>query len=307
MRVFLVRQIKMEKNEKNNLVVVGLAGGLGNQLFQYAAGRSLALKKNAILKLDISFYKNNRERFYRLSEFEISAEKAIEDDLVFFSGLRNRSKLWRVFLKYLNTDFSKKFYREAGFAFDKNVFDLMPPVYLDGYWQSEKYFKGAESKIRDEIVLKKGFKNISEEILGKIENSNSVSLHIRRGDYLTGRKAADILGVLPLDYYERAVRFILEKITDPAFFIFSDDIGWARDNLKIEAPTFFVSDDKIPDYEELICMSKCRHNIIANSSFSWWGAWLNNYKDKTVIAPQNWFRDRNMDAGDLIPPGWIKL
>jgi len=141
----------------------------------------------------------------------------------------------------------------------------------------------------------------------KIKEKNSVSLHIRRGDYLTMQKAIDTIGVCPLDYYDKAIREITRKIKNPTFFIFSDDINWVKENLKTNSPTIFVSGGKLKDYEELILMSKCKHNIIANSSFSWWGAWLNNNPNKIVIAPKKWFKDTSKNTRDLIPESWLKL
>jgi hypothetical protein len=161
--------------------------------------------------------------------------------------------------------------------------------------------------VRKEFTLKEPLSAISQEYTNKIlDTKNAVSIHIRRGDYVLNTSTNKHHGVCNLDYYEAAVEYIREKIESLTFFIFSDDIAWVKENLKLDNAVF-VSSPEIKDYEELILMSKCKHNIIANSSFSWWGAWLNQNPDKIVIAPRQWTTKKTADELDILPKSWIQI
>ncbi|MCK4744844.1 alpha-1,2-fucosyltransferase, partial [Candidatus Parcubacteria bacterium] len=195
--------------------------------------------------------------------------------------------------------------KEQHSHFDSKILKLIGNIYLDGYWQSEKYFKNIENSIRKEFTLKNDLQLKAKKLLRKIKNTESISIHIRRNDYISHKPANQYHGVCHLSYYKKAINVIIKKIDDPHFFVFSDDIDWCKKNLKIKFPTIFVEGNK--DYEDLILMSKCKHNIIANSTFSWWGAWLNNNPNKIVIAPKKWFRKKSINTKDLIPKTWIKI
>jgi len=177
----------------------------------------------------------------------------------------------------------------------------------DGFWQNAKYFKNIEKEIREEFTLRKPLDEKFANISRQIENIPSVSIHIRRGDYVNDPKTKAVHNVCDLDYYNKAIDIIKTNVNNPTFFVFSDDIDWVSKNLEINSPTFWVSNLKSKDYEELILMSKCKHNIIANSSFSWWGAWLNQNPDKIVIAPKQWLINKTADELDILPPRWIKI
>jgi hypothetical protein len=196
---------------------------------------------------------------------------------------------------------------EPHFTFCSDILRVKDNCYLSGVWQSEKYFKDMENIIRKEFTLREDVTKKTEDWINKIETTHSVSIHIRRGDYISNKKTIQKHGVCPIEYYTKAVQFVSGKLQDPKFFVFSDDVEWAKNNLVINYQTYFVSDINIPDYEEIIIMSKCKHNIIANSSFSWWGAWLNENKNKIVIAPKKWFSSNYTDTKDLIPQNWIRL
>jgi len=180
--------------------------------------------------------------------------------------------------------------------------------YLDGYWQSEKYFCDFRLAIQNEIKLKNEesecYKNILSEI-GSIQSP--ISLHIRRGDYEHDPIIKKILSCCTMSYYDQAIKFVTRDLTGVKFFIFSDDINWVKENFKINFPVFYVTGNNITNYEEMILMSKCKHNIIANSSFSWWGAWLNENPGKIVVAPKKWFNNPKADQKDIIPESWIKI
>lgn len=248
-------------------VIVRLKGGLGNQMFQYAYGRNLALKQKAVLELDRSFL---RRRFW---------QKMI--------GVTPRG--------YELEEFNIK----AGFAKP----DFRPR--REGYWQNEKYFKKIRPFLLREFTLKKE----SEDFLKLkklVRNSSSVSIHFRRGDYVASLATNKYHGVLNLDYYMKAIKVINKRVKNSHFFVFSDDVEWVKKNFSIRKQITYISGDyALTNIEEMLLMSMCKHNIVANSSFSWWGAWLNKNPRKIVVAPKRWF----MVKTDLqtIPRSWIKL
>ncbi|MFA6554496.1 MAG: alpha-1,2-fucosyltransferase [Candidatus Paceibacterota bacterium] len=257
------------------MIIVKLQGGLGNQMFQYAMGRSLSIKNNTKLLLDTREYDRKNFRTYELGNFSINAKVA-------------------------------------------NLIDRLNPfnTHVIGYFQSEQYFKSIEKIIRKEFQLK----NINEEklnpYLSEIKNTESVSLHIRRTDYLATKNQKVYLQI-PLEYYSKAIEKIRTTlgITNDVssnklkVFVFSDDIDWVRNNLKIpfDIPIKFVSGNGFSNSEELYLMTQCKHNITANSTFSWWSAWLNTNPQKIVTTPQKWFVEKNKEETGLIPSSWIKL
>ena len=257
---------------------IKLKGGLGNQLFQYAYGRNcIEQGKNVIF--DISFFKENTTdtpRPFLLQNFNIPKS------IVFTNRKENIVK------KILNKIYSK----------------------ISGHYeffQSEQYFKSIEHTIRTEITLKDPLSSTAQDLARQIKNeSNSVSIHVRRGDYISNPQAYNHHGICDLSYYDRAISKIKESISTPHFFVFSDDIEWVKENLKLEHVTY-VSNPTLTECEELVLMSYCTHNIIANSTFSWWGAWLNQNNNKIVIAPQKWLNTNMKKQPDIIPQTWIKI
>jgi len=199
-------------------------------------------------------------------------------------------------------------YKESHFNFDDKVYNKTENIYFEGYWQSEKYFLNYREDLLEEFTLKKELHPKSKEYENKIREVQSVSLHIRRGDYVTNTHTNSVHGTCSLQYYRDAVKEIEIKVEDPHFFIFSDDLAWVKENLDfIDNVAFVELDKEIPDHEEMVLMSLCKHNIIANSSFSWWSAWLNQNDKKIVIAPKKWFNDQTINTEDLIPNTWIKI
>ncbi len=295
------------KKSKEKMIIVRIGGGLGNQLFQYAIGRNLSLIKNIPLKLDLSWFKTNFDREYKLKYFNIKESIASNEDV---RRLRKYQKInsRRYFLRNLLFSDESIYIEEKQFHFDPKKIDIKDSAYLIGYWQTEKYFEENKNIFRKDFVLKDSPANIQyKQVLERILGGTSVSLHIRRGDYITNKDANQHMGVCSLDYYKKAINLVAKKIHSPTFFIFSDDIKWVKENLKTEYPMIFVSDGSLKDYEELILMSKCKHNIIANSSFSWWGAWLNNNQTKIVVAPKKWFNNTASNSKDIVLDSWIKI
>lgn len=294
------------------MIITSLKGGLGNQLFQYAAGRALALRighaKNApvTLKLDTTGYGENNGidtmRYYALLPFNIEAEIATGEEiraLKYPFGIV--SKGWRFF--------RTKVLRQFNINFRYSIYSHKDPFYLDGFFQTEKYFKDQEMEIHSDLTLRAPLSISATTILNEIKgHSKSVSLHVRRGDYVTDVKTNLVHGTCGPEYYRKAIELITQKIgTDVLIFVFSDDIEWVKNNLPLQHPAIYVSNPKIADYEELRLMSLCSHNIIANSSFSWWGAWLNTNPDKVVIAPKRWVAKNERRFMDIIPPTWIRI
>jgi hypothetical protein len=197
---------------------------------------------------------------------------------------------------------------EKHFHFDPGMLNLPDNVYINGYWQSEKYFKDIEEVLRKDFTVISPINQENQRMLNLINSTDSVSLHVRRGDYVTNPTTNSFHGTCSLDYYAKAVRYIIENISNPHFFLISDDPDWVKENISINKPVTVIDINTTDNgYDDLRLMSKCKHNIIANSSFSWWGAWLNNNPQKIVIAPEKWFLSPELNTKDLIPQGWMKL
>lgn len=295
------------------MIIAKLIGGLGNQMFQYSAGKSLAVRNNTELKMDISGFKDQSSlatpRVYALNVFNIQENFASNEEIGKFknnSQSKNVTYIQKIIAKIFDNT-KGKYFIEPKFSFNSEMLALKKNVFLDGYWQTEKYFKKIEDVICKEFTLKEEFSVEDKKIVQEIKNSNSISLHIRRGDYVADLMTNKFHGICSLEYYAEAVKYIAKKVENPVFYIFSDDIEWVKDNFKIDFPMKYISDGILKDYEELILMSYCKHNIIANSSFSWWGAWLNKNHEKIVIAPKQWFAKNNIDTSDLILETWIRL
>jgi hypothetical protein len=295
------------------MIVVKLISGLGNQLFQYAVGRQLALRHNVPLKFDVSFFKNQKLRSFKLDNYNINAQIASVEEISKLLYWENTSgfvsKMYKKAERIIPRNKRPYFKELEWWRYDPELFNVSSRVYLDGYWQHYKYFEDVQPGIFDELTLKKH--DGGEEVLLEniMNNSSSVSIHIRRGDYLTDPDAYNLMGVMPLSFYLKAIDFMNSKLGNPSYFVFSDDILWAKENLKIKSPVTFVDlGENSKDFVELNMMSKCHHNIIANSSFSWWGAFLNQNPGKIVIAPSNWVARPEINAGiHLQFPSWIKM
>ncbi|TYP97351.1 glycosyl transferase family 11 [Tenacibaculum adriaticum] len=288
------------------MIYSSIHGGLGNQMFQYALGLSISLKTNSEFKFDLHKMNNYNLRDFSLNKFNISAKKCEDYISEKYKSNKYKEALEKKINKFgLYT--GNKFYEKKEFCYDQSVFSNKK-AYFKGYWQSFKYFESIRDIILKEFSLKDDLSEENLSILNKIENSdNSVSIHIRRGDYINNAKNNKIYNVIGLDYYEKAINEINNNFEKPYFFVFSDDIEWVDKNLNISGRVIYVSSDKTNKAEEeLILMSKCNHNIIANSTFSWWGAWLNNNEDKLVIAPKIWMKGIK-SSKDLIPNTWLKI
>lgn len=283
------------------MIIVKILGGLGNQMFQFASAKALALEHNQALYLDTNSLVRHGERQFDLAHFKLVENEALSSHF----GNLGMSVFAKALIKVKK---HPAYYLEPHFPYQKLVLKTKDSIYLDGYFQSEKYFKNHEKIIRADFTFKRDYNDNEKKYVSLIENSNSVSLHIRRGDYITNKAASDLMEHLSLDYYYQAIQYLQDKKGDITLFIFSDDPQWVKDNLKISVPHYFVTGNNGNDsYRDMRLMSLCHHHIIANSSFSWWGAWLNAREDKRVIAPKKWFRGNKLDDRDLIPETWLRF
>lgn len=280
------------------MIIVKLMGGHSNQMFQYAAARSLAIKHNTKLKMDLSWFDSiapgDTSRVYELGTYNIQ-ESYYAPSLSF----KLLSKIGYI-----------KRYSEPHFHYDPKINEVGSNMYIEGYFQSWKYF----SEIRDVIIRDFSFKNEAQganrAVLKRIKaDPYAVSLHIRRGDYVTNESASSFHGLKDMDYYSTALKEIKKKVKKPNVYVISNDPKWCKKNLDLGVPTTIIdnNDDITGGAEDMRLMRACKHNIMANSSFSWWGAWLNENPDKIVIAPKQWFNDPTVDTSDLIPEEWIRL
>ncbi len=281
------------------MIIVKLQGGLGNQMFQYAAGRRLAHVLHDTLMLDMTGFAAYPARVYALHCFNINEDfSSVAERNKFFT---KRNSISRFFAR---TPCSVVREHPAP-SFVAQLLTATGNVYLDGYWQSERYFEDISTVVRKELTLTAELNAFYADCLSQIANVNAVSIHIRRGDYVTDEAARRLLGTCPLEYYERAVEYIAAVQAEPVFFIFSDDLQWAKDNVKLAYPANFVDAlNDADDCQELWVMSRCKHHIIANSSYSWWAAWLNPSPDKVVCAPKTWFAGMPFQSDIIIPPQW---
>lgn len=290
-------------------VIARIEGGLGNQLFQYAAARSLSDRLGCELALDLCGLQENGDRPYMLGRYRIRATVAAAEDLGELPDWRS-SRLGRIRAQASQTFprvFSFPLFWPASFAYDPRFERILRPVYLVGYWQSEKYFVWNRQRILSDLTLVRPI--LAETpMLELIRNTVSVALHIRRGDYVTNPLASKFHGLCDLSYYQTAVEQLASRFPDIHVFAFSDDPVWAKKNLKLKVPVHFMEACATDEaHIDLELMTYCRHHVIANSSFSWWGAWRRSSTDQIVCAPRRWFVDAKTDTSDVVPARWIRL
>jgi hypothetical protein len=288
------------------MIVTRLCGGLGNQMFQYAAGRGLARARGEPLVLDLDWYHRSHAstaaRAYELHQYPIMARVASTAERLSY---RLRASRFGARCAWLQRGWTVC--REASFDYDPSVRHLRGRVYLDGYWQSPRYFEDGADAIRAELTSPRPLGAHDVKVLDLIRHGPSVSVHVRRADYVTNASAAELLGTCAPDYYERACDVVASRVPGIRFFVFSDDVNWSRTALRFPGPTTFVGHNG-PDtaFQDLRLMSLCDHHVIANSSFSWWGAWLDPKPRQVVVAPCRWFADGRPTA-TLMPENWIRL
>lgn len=291
------------------MIIVKLMGGLGNQMFQYAAGRCLAHLHKTELKLDLSYLEADPQnkytkRHYALDVFNINAAIATESDIKPFLPLY-RNKYHSTLQRKLPILFSKIVANESGHAFIKEFYSFPKSTYLNGFWQSELYFQEIREILLNEFTIKQEPDAANLALAEKIKSLTAVSLHIRRGDYVTNKETSTFHGSCSLAYYHQAISYIKTVCESAHLFVFSDDVAWAKANLNSVLPVTYIDINQGKPQYDIWLMSLCKHHIIANSSFSWWGAWLNPYANKMVIAPTQWFAGVEAHSHNIYPEKWI--
>lgn len=282
------------------MIEINIRGGLGNQMFEYAAARNYQLMYGDELILNKVSYQNDKfGRCYSLHYLNIdSAVKVYEKKNIILTLFAAMSKFFPDIALHLGMKIG--YFAWNGKKYYKLPFMKNRKKYLYSYFQSERYFIENRDLIREELKVSDEYCNKNKELLEKIQTKNSVCVHIRRGDYVTGK-----LLMCSLEYYEKGIKYMNENIKDPQFFVFSDDIQWVKDHL-IKSDVIHYVDDVEHDYEELQLMYSCKHFIISNSSFSWWAQYLSDYTEKVVIAPEKWMpNDKEKRA--LYMDNWIIL
>lgn len=290
-------------------MVIQLRGGLGNQMFQYAIGKVISIKNSDKLLIDVSFLSQFNEsvdqfdtpRNYNLNIFNSIKDQLLKDKSFYklFQNNKNRKVSFFSNKKY-------SIYSEFNHMYNDEVLSLKSPVYLEGYFQNINYFNDYSSVIRNLFSFSHlSLNHQNTSILNRIRNSNSVSIHVRRTDYLKAPALA-FHGVCSNSYYKSAIDYIFSKIEKPQFYIFTDDPVWANNEFLKSYPDFILVDHNFGEnsWVDMYLMSVCKHNIIANSSFSWWSAYLNENTEKIVVAPSNWFANHK---SDIVPNEWIKI
>ncbi|WP_316792775.1 alpha-1,2-fucosyltransferase [Pedobacter frigoris] len=283
--------------------IVRFLGGLGNQMFQYAFYKALQ-KRFPNVKADLQgFHDYGLHNGFELEDlFDIRVSRAS----LFKSKLyqvHHKKWIYRKLRRVLNL---KKAYQEEInlFGFDPEVFTNPKPAYYWGYWQNLAYFQDISKEIRADFTFSNLSDSKNQGALNSIQNSSSVSIHIRRGDYLTDPLLG---GVCNLEYYQKAISYVQSRVDSPKYFIFSNDIEWCRENLNLTNCEFISWNNGTKSYLDMQLMSNCKHNIIANSSFSWWAAWLNQNNNNIVICPKKWVNNPKLDTSGLLPKGWITI
>ena len=284
-------------------VYVRLLGGLGNQLFQYAMGRALADARQVELVLDPRFIlRKGCISGLAIDEFAIRARYLTDTEAAYFK--EPIWKLSRALRRQINPWLG--YYHETVHSFDAAALAQSLEVMLSGFWQSERYFSNYGHQLRTDLVLKSQMPSAAVKLATQMASGPSLAMHVRRGDYLTDPKALVKHGVTSAHYYQTALQLVIEKLGDVDLYVFSDDPDWVRTNIQ-HPKIIFVSDFGFSAEQDLWLISACQHQIIANSSFSWWGAYLNDYASKIIVAPQPWFDAKHMAQQDIIPADWNTL
>jgi hypothetical protein len=293
------------QNPLKNMIISKLEGGLGNQLFQYSIGRSAASFHQTDLKLDLQYYQKSSKREYKLDNFNIRASVATVNELKPFERKKKRKSWLNPFNRVSPS--RTNYYQEAESGHAPGIHHFRDNSYLEGYWQNPKWFDHIRVQLLEEITPVRPPGPIASGISEMIAQGASISLHVRRGDYLKPRYKA-IYHQLTNEYAAKGIRLINDSEGGtPVVYVFSDEIDWVRDQFHFDNPVVFASDTSLTDCEELMLMTQCHHNIIANSTFSWWGAWLNPNPLKIVVSPERWFQDASRESPDLVPDSWMKI
>lgn len=300
------------------MILLRLMGGLGNQMFQYAFAYNLANNGKVELKVDDTLLLDRSlpdevvtHRTLVLNKiFDIDIHLANKQDIEYFNGRTYPSLIGKLYNKCLWQFKRHKLIIEKSREFDAELLKLKDDVCLVGSFQSELYFKHSSSAIQQVFRFRKNVLPISIKLGDMLASTNSIAIHVRRGDYVSSPLYSDIIGTLPMSYYDEAIEMMKRKVSLPTFFVFSDDINWCKKEFeKYQIPMVYVDDEHAGEYagNYLQLMTLCKHFIISNSTFAWWGAWLSKHEHKTVIAPNKWFKKEGFNNNQIVPSNWTKI
>jgi hypothetical protein len=293
------------------MIISRINGGLGNQMFQYAFGRALAIARGTDLSVGLDAFRGYtlHNGFELARIFDINAHTANESDYRKVLGVRGIEKNRRALIRKRFSWFrGSRVVVEPHYHYWEDAAGLPEDCYVVGYWQSERYFQAFQDLIREDFSFRTPMSPQNQKTYDKISSCEAISLHIRRGDYISDQNTFNTHGVCSMDYYEKALEFIYRQCNNPVLFVFSDDMAWVKENFNFDKQSYFIENNCGDDsYNDMRLMSSCKHHILANSSFSWWGAWLNSSAEKVVVTPRCWFASDRFDTRDLIPAEWIKL
>ena len=286
------------------MITVKLRGGLGNQLFQFALGRSLALRRNTGLGFDLSWFGNelaiDTPRPYALEPYDLDVSLDGADHPS--SRPDPKTRIGRLLASR-----DARLIKQRGHGYDPAVMSAPDGCLLDGYWQSEKYFVDAAPTVREELALPSPTDPRNSDLLSRISSEHSVGVHIRRGDYVTNRRTHAFHGMPTVDWYRSAVDRVAARVDGIELFVFSDDPDWVLAEFRHDHPTTYVRHNGQAAHEDLRLLAACSHHILSNSSFSWWGAWLGEKPGQIAIAPTPWIRRAPAATQDVVPDRWVTL
>lgn len=274
------------------MIVVKLQGGLGNQIFQYAFARAISQRNGVEFALDTQALENGEgitKRHYALEPFAMNPRLLNPEESL------NLTKEYSLYKE----DYRSPQEQMAAFPRDN--------CYFNGYWQNEAYFRDFADNIRSDLGLRLPISERAQNFRSDIKAGPSIAVQVRRGDYVSNKKVANILGAHSRDYYIAGVQKIVKVTGATRAFIFSDDIDWCKTNLHFGIEAIFVSGNGLYDHEELHLLGSAEHAVISNSSFGWWGAWLIENSNKMIVAPRFWYRDPKMNERSPVLPEWIQI
>jgi hypothetical protein len=300
------------------MILLRLMGGLGNQMFQYAFASSLANTSKVSLKVDDTLLLDRSlpdevvtHRDLVLNKiFDIDICLANKHDVEYFNGRKYTNFIGKLYNKCLWQFKIHKLIIEKSREFDADLLKIKDDVCLVGSFQSELYFKKYANEIRELYKFRNKLLPISFKLADLLESSTSVAVHVRRGDYVSSPLYSDVIGTLPMSYYDEAIEIMRHKVSSPTFFVFSDDINWCKKEFeKYQVPIVYIDDEHAGKYagNYLQLMTLCKHFIISNSTFAWWGAWLSKHEHKMVIAPNKWFKKEGFNNNQIVPSNWTKI
>jgi hypothetical protein len=302
---------------KKIFLTVTCQGGLGNQLFQFIIAYILAKKNKINLRINITKYNSNYRQFEldRFPEiYKLNIPKIKNDNFFAKIYLYLYHKFYKilkipVIYKFINYFFflDKQEFEKSSYKFNEDLLKKkFKNISIIGFFQSEKYFIHYKEIVLKLLRFPETKNKLLQNYLNLIKNRNSVAIHIRRGDYLNNPKVRYIHGILGEDYYKKSISYVKKRVKNPLFFIFSDDINLVKNTFLIFKDKKYIFIDTKSAFSDLYLMSNCKNFIIANSTFSWWGAWLSKNKHKIVCAPKKWMRAQ-ISISDVVPESWVKI